>query len=63
VLYIPVHRQPYYERLGFWAGQFPAAETYYARSFTLPIFPALTDVEQDRVVEVLAAALEAAETG
>jgi UDP-4-amino-4,6-dideoxy-N-acetyl-beta-L-altrosamine transaminase len=63
VLYIPVHRQPYYERLGFRAGQFPVAEAYYERSFTLPIFPALTDVEQDRVVEVLAAALEAAETG
>ena len=63
VLYIPVHRQPYYERLGFRAGQYPKAEAYYARSFTLPIFPALTDADQDRVVETLAAALEAAETG
>lgn len=62
VLYIPVHRQPYYERLGFRAGQFPHAEAYYERSFTLPIFPALTDAEQDRVVEVLAAALDAAAT-
>jgi UDP-4-amino-4,6-dideoxy-N-acetyl-beta-L-altrosamine transaminase len=63
VLYIPVHRQPYYERLGFRAGQFPEAEAYYQRSFTLPIFPDLTDAQQDRVVEVLAAALEAAEPG
>ncbi|HEY1796738.1 MAG TPA: UDP-4-amino-4,6-dideoxy-N-acetyl-beta-L-altrosamine transaminase [Stellaceae bacterium] len=63
VLYIPVHRQPYYERLGFRAGQFPVAEAYYARSFTLPMFPALTNSEQDQVVEVLAAALEGADAG
>ena len=47
VLYIPVHRQPYYERLGFRAGDFPNAERYYARSFTLPIFPTLTEQRTD----------------
>jgi UDP-4-amino-4,6-dideoxy-N-acetyl-beta-L-altrosamine transaminase len=57
VLYIPVHRQPYYERLGFRAGDFPNAERYYARSFTLPIFPTLTESEQMFVVETLADAL------
>lgn len=58
VLYIPVHRQPYYERLGFRLGDFPNAERYYARSFTLPIFPTLTEPEQMSVVETLADALK-----
>lgn len=57
VLYIPVHRQPYYEALGFSAGDFPVAEDYYARSFTLPIFPALTQAQQGQVVDALAASL------
>jgi dTDP-4-amino-4,6-dideoxygalactose transaminase len=57
VLYIPVHRQPYYEALGFRAGDYPVAEHYYGRSFTLPIFPALTDDEQETVVSSLASAL------
>jgi UDP-4-amino-4,6-dideoxy-N-acetyl-beta-L-altrosamine transaminase len=57
VLYIPVHRQPYYEALGFRAGDYPVAEDYYGRSFTLPIFPALTDDEQETVVSSLANAL------
>jgi UDP-4-amino-4,6-dideoxy-N-acetyl-beta-L-altrosamine transaminase len=58
VLYIPVHRQPYYEALGFRAGDYPAAEEYYSRSFTLPIFPDLTDDEQQVVIESLAETLK-----
>lgn len=54
VLYIPIHLQPYYRGLGFAPGDFPAAEDYYARSMALPMFPALTDAQQDRVVETLA---------
>jgi len=51
--YIPVHRQPYYERMGFRAGDFPEAERYYAEAISLPMFPALTDDQQDVVVEAL----------
>jgi dTDP-4-amino-4,6-dideoxygalactose transaminase len=58
VLYIPVHRQPYYEALGFRAGDYPVAEDYYSRSFTLPIFPALTDDEQGIVIDSLAETLK-----
>ncbi len=54
VHYMPVHRQPYYEALGFKKGQFPAAEAYYDRAISIPMFPALTNAEQDRVVSVLA---------
>lgn len=57
VHYIPIHTQPFYRRLGFSAGDFPAAERYYARTLSLPLFPALTDAQQERVVDVLRAVL------
>lgn len=57
VHYIPVHTQPYYQRLGFAWGDFPVAESYYAEAITLPLFAAMTDAEQDKVVECLAKAL------
>lgn len=57
VHYIPVHRQPYYERLGFVAGYCPEAEKYHRETITLPLFPTLTEAEQGKVIEVLHAAL------
>lgn len=57
VHYIPIHTQPYYQRLGFARGDFPAAERYYARTLSLPLFPALTHAQQDRVVSVLGSVL------
>jgi len=54
VLYIPVHRQPYWrERYGCPA--LPGADAYYARALSLPLFPAMLDRDVDRVVEALAA--------
>jgi UDP-4-amino-4,6-dideoxy-N-acetyl-beta-L-altrosamine transaminase len=58
VHYIPIHTQPFYRRLGFRRGDFPAAEAYYAQAISLPLFPEMTPAEQDRVVAVLAAALQ-----
>lgn len=57
VHYIPIHTQPYYAALGFRRGDFPVAEAYYARALSLPLFPALSEAQQDRVVETLRAAL------
>ena len=48
--YIPVYRQPYYERLGHTAAPYPEAERYYAEAISLPMFPALTDEQQERVI-------------
>lgn len=53
VHYIPVHTQPYYRGLGFRVGDFPEAERYYARAISLPIYPALSDVEQGQVINAL----------
>jgi len=51
--YIPVHTQPYYQSLGFKAGQFPQAEQYYKEAISIPMYPTLTDVQQQEVVGVL----------
>jgi UDP-4-amino-4,6-dideoxy-N-acetyl-beta-L-altrosamine transaminase len=57
VHYIPIHTQPYYQRLGFRQGDFPASEHYYSRAISLPLFPALTLAQQQRVAGVLREAL------
>ncbi len=57
VHYIPVHTQPYYQSLGFRAGDFPEAERYYREAISLPLYPAMTDAQQDTVVDALTEAL------
>lgn len=49
--YIPVHLQPFYQRLGFRAGDFPEAEGYYRRAITLPLFPGLRSDELGFIVD------------
>jgi UDP-4-amino-4,6-dideoxy-N-acetyl-beta-L-altrosamine transaminase len=56
--YIPVHLQPYYREQGFAAGDFPEAEHYYAQAISLPMFPALTEDQQDEVISALRQQLE-----
>ena len=61
VHYIPVHTQPYYrQRFGFAHGDFPAAEAYYARAISLPLYFSLREDEQDSVVATLKQAFQAA---
>jgi UDP-4-amino-4,6-dideoxy-N-acetyl-beta-L-altrosamine transaminase len=50
VHYVPVHLQPYYARMGFKAGDFPQAEAYYAGALTIPLFPRMSDAEQQTVI-------------
>jgi UDP-4-amino-4,6-dideoxy-N-acetyl-beta-L-altrosamine transaminase len=57
VHYIPIHTQPYYRALGFKPGDFPAAESYYARAISLPLHAGLTDEEVGRVIEAVRAEL------
>jgi UDP-4-amino-4,6-dideoxy-N-acetyl-beta-L-altrosamine transaminase len=57
VHYTPVHLQPYYRRLGFAPGQFPEAEAHGAEAITLPLYPTLSEREQDHVIEALEDAL------
>ena len=55
--YIPVHMQPYYQRMGFNSGDFPQAQAYYREAISLPIYPTLSYVQQDKVVSALRVSL------
>jgi UDP-4-amino-4,6-dideoxy-N-acetyl-beta-L-altrosamine transaminase len=50
VHYIPVHLLPYYRKFGWKEGDMPHAEQYYRSCLSLPIFPYLTDNEQEFVI-------------
>ncbi len=61
VHYIPVHLQPFYRTtLGSGWGDLPRSEAAYLRLLSLPLFPALTDAEVDRVAATLRGILEGA---
>jgi dTDP-4-amino-4,6-dideoxygalactose transaminase len=53
VHYIPVHTMPHYKNLGWKQGDFPNAEKYYAHCLSLPMYPTLTDEQQDFVIETV----------
>jgi UDP-4-amino-4,6-dideoxy-N-acetyl-beta-L-altrosamine transaminase len=53
VHYIPVHTQPDYQRLGFQPGDFPIAEAYYQHAISLPLYPSMTEKQQDQVINCL----------
>lgn len=48
--YIPVHTQPYYRELGFTTGDFPASQAYYAEAISLPLYPTMSEAQQDAVI-------------
>lgn len=51
VHYVPVHLMPYYKQFGYKQGDMPNAEDYYKHCISLPMYPTLTDAEQDHVIE------------
>jgi len=51
--YIPVYRQPFYEKMGFKAGYCTEAEQYYQEVVSIPMYPGLTEEEQDHVVNIV----------
>jgi UDP-4-amino-4,6-dideoxy-N-acetyl-beta-L-altrosamine transaminase len=53
VHYIPVHTHPYYQGLGFKAGDFQVAENYYQHAITLPLFPAMKEAEIEQVINAV----------
>jgi len=54
VHFIPLHRHPYYRRvLGASSREFPGAEDLFARCVSLPLYPAMTGADVDRVADAL----------
>lgn len=54
VHYIPLHLQPYFAALNPGLS-LPGAESYYTSTLSLPLFPAMTEDDQDRVIAALGA--------
>lgn len=57
VHYIPIYKQPYYRELGFSENYCPEAERYYSSALSIPIFHAMTDYQQDQVINKIAEVL------
>lgn len=51
--YIPVHLHPYYKKMGFKYGEFPEAESYYQEAISIPIYSAMSLLQQDVVIKSL----------
>ena len=58
VHYVPVHLQPYYRELGNKSGDCPVAEEYYKHCLSLPMYPTLTDEEQQYVIDSVLAFMQ-----
>ncbi len=53
VHYIPVHRQPYWQKHAVGQRELPGADGYYEGTLSLPLFADMSDDDPERVVEAL----------
>ena len=51
--YIPAHLMPYYKDQGYNEGDMPNVETYYKHCLSIPMFPTLTDDDQQYVINTI----------
>lgn len=51
--YIPCHLMPYYKQFGWKDGDMPNAEFYYKGCLSLPMYPTLSDDEQNKVIQLI----------
>ena len=56
--YIPINKQPYYKSLGYGDEKIPNMDRYYKECFSLPIYPLLSDDEQNYIIKNLFEVLE-----
>jgi UDP-2-acetamido-2-deoxy-ribo-hexuluronate aminotransferase len=55
---VPLHLQPAFANLAYPAGSFPVAETMARRGLSLPMSTGLTAADQERIVDLIFAAIE-----
>ncbi|MBQ0797313.1 UDP-4-amino-4,6-dideoxy-N-acetyl-beta-L-altrosamine transaminase [Zhongshania sp.] len=55
--YIPIYMQPAYAKFNISKDNFPQANNYYEQAISLPIFPELTQSNQQKVITTLMAAI------
>jgi len=51
--YMPINKQPYYKSLGYGNEQTPQMDKYYEECFSLPMYPLLSDEDQEYVIKSL----------
>ena len=56
--YIPCHLMPYYRQLGWRENDRPYAENYYKHCISLPMYPTLSEEEQNFVISTVISFLE-----
>jgi UDP-4-amino-4,6-dideoxy-N-acetyl-beta-L-altrosamine transaminase len=57
--YIPIHMQPYYQKMNVKFSNLKQSELYYKEAISLPLHPTMTEQQQDFVIESLREALQA----
>lgn len=50
VHYVPVHQMPYYQNSGLAGSSYPDAEAYYSECLSIPMYPSLSQQEQNSVI-------------
>jgi UDP-4-amino-4,6-dideoxy-N-acetyl-beta-L-altrosamine transaminase len=58
VHYIPIHLQPYYKEFGFSQGDFIESEIFYKEAISLPMYPTLSNKDQEFIVKILRSLLQ-----
>ena len=58
VHYIPVYFHPYYQEMGFKKGLCPAAEDYFEKAISLPLYPSMDRQDMERVVNEVSIAIK-----
>ncbi|MBK8519569.1 MAG: UDP-4-amino-4,6-dideoxy-N-acetyl-beta-L-altrosamine transaminase [Chitinophagaceae bacterium] len=53
VHYVPVHLMPYYKNIDDYTGKLPRAENYYAKCLSIPMYPTLSNDEQEFVINMI----------
>ncbi len=51
--YIPINKQPYYRSLGYENEITTIMDRYYSECFSLPIYPNLSESEQEYIIDIL----------
>ena len=51
--YIPIHKFPYYKKIGYADADLKNSENYYKNCISLPMYPTLTHEEQSRVIKLI----------
>ena len=49
--YIPIHTLPYYKKIGYEDANLVNSENYYSKAISLPMYPTLSNEEQDFVIK------------